>query len=404
MTLQTRVIQNFITSEKGTVAPLFGLMIMVMLILMGISIDSARGTRAASIASAALDAAALSAAKALRLTNPTDEELTLLVQDYFKTNFAESEASVLLSSIVVVPDRVLNGVRLVANLKVPTTITALLGVEHLDVQVRSEAVFDVKDVEVSMMLDVSGSMIGSKIADLRAAAKDLVDIMLPEGVVNENKVAIAPFSTAVNAGALANAVTDVSARSWRRAGNTCVTERSGSTAFTDDGPAVSWIRQATATCPNSGVVPLTNNVNVLHDAIDDLEAAGMTAGHLGVAWAWYLISPEWASVLPEDSAPTSYDDEEVRKVAILMTDGMFNSTYVGGNGSSVNQAKALCDNMKADGVTIFTVGFLVPEEVVPTLQYCATSPKHWYPAEDGAALRQTFRDIANRLNGLRLAS
>jgi hypothetical protein len=87
-----------------------------------------------------------------------------------------------------------------------------------------------------------------------------------------------------------------------------------------------------------------------------------------------------------------------------MTDGMFNNYYENANGTSVTQARALCDSMKANGVTVYTVGFQVPADVVPTLQYCATTPAHYYSAEDGAALRQTFKEIAKRLNGLRLSS
>ncbi len=402
MSRTLKCLRDFKAADSGAIAPLFGLMMMAMLILVGVSIDGARGTRISLVASNALDAAALAAAKTLRLNNPTDEELTALVQDYFNSNFVESNAAAVLNDLVVVVDRTINSVSLVAKVKVPTTITALLGSDYMDVNLNASAVYDVKDVEVSMMLDVSGSMSGTKLADLKLAAKDLVDIMLPLDTPHENRVAIAPFSTSVNAGSLAATVSYDGRRS--RAGTTCVTERAGAEAFTDASPTTNLLKKETTSCPTSAVLPLTNNIEDLHDAIDAMNAGGLTAGHLGISWAWYLLSPEWSSVLPGDSAPTAYDNPEVRKVAILMTDGMFNTYYEGDNGNSVAQARALCDNMKAEGVTVFTVGFQVPAEVVPTLQYCATSPKHWYPAEDGVQLRKTFKEIANRLNGLRLSS
>ncbi len=258
-----------------------------------------------------------------------------------------------------------------------------------------------------MMLDVSGSMAGSKIADLKLAARDLIDIMLPQDKPHENKVAIAPFSTAVNAGGLAGRVsdgTDSRGRSYPGRHTTCVTERPGANAFNDAPPSATRLRRRSASCPDAAVQPLTNDIETLENVIDDLDADGYTAGHLGIAWAYYLLSPNWAPMFPGDGDPVAYTDEGVRKVAILMTDGMFNNFYETSNGASVTQARALCDNMKSKGITVFTVGFQVPDDVVPTLQYCATSPKHWYPAEDGAALRKTFKDIANRLNGLRLSS
>jgi Flp pilus assembly protein TadG len=407
MLLARQKSHEFYAAQGGAIAPLFGLLMLVMLFLMGISIDGARGTRTATVAGHALDAAALAAAKALRLENRSDDELTAMVTDYFTANLTDHDTRVALESISVVIDRVLNSVQLVADIKLPVTVSAVMGKEYMTVKVKSTAVFDVKDVEVSMMLDVSGSMDGSKIADLRAAATDLVDIMLPADKPNDNKVAIAPFSTAVNAGSLSNAVSvgvDRRGRSQAGRNTTCVTERSGSEAFTDAAPAGNMLNRKATFCPTTPVVPLTNDVDALHDAIESLQANGMTAGHLGTAWAYYLLSPNWASVFPSDNQPVAYSDQNVRKVAILMTDGMFNSTYESGNGSSVTQARNICDKMKTSGITVFTVGFQVPADVVPTLQYCATSPKHFYNATDGAELRKTFTEIANRLNGLRLSS
>lgn len=402
----TRLSRRLLAARDGAVAPLFGLMMLVILAVMGIAIDTARSTRIAAVASNALDAAALAAAKSLRLENPTDEELTTLVNDYFATNFADAGYSTV-ENLSLVIDRVANKVTVVCDLKVQTTVSAVMGKEYMGVKVDSTAVYDVKDVEVSMMLDVSGSMAGAKLTDLKGAATDLIDILLPQDKPHNNRIAIAPFSTAVNSGTIASLVSNGvnnngSAQSGRD--TTCVTERPGTFAFGDKAPNASMLRRRSATCPTSEVVPLTNQITVLHDAIDDLQAAGMTAGHLGIAWAWYLLSPEWAYVFPAESAPASYSDPKVQKVALIMTDGMFNNFYENSNGNSVTQARKLCDNMKASGISIFTVGFQVPNDVIPTLQYCATSPKHFYTAEDGNELRKTFQSIANRLNGLRLES
>jgi Flp pilus assembly protein TadG len=388
--------------------PLFGLLMLGLVMFMGISVDGSRGTRVSSLAGNALDAAALAAAKALRIDGLSDEALQALVEKFFQSNLTDvSAADAVLDTLTVSADRISNTVELRASLKVPTTVSAVFGQENLTVNVRSVAVFDAKDVEVSMMLDVSGSMDGSKINDLKAAAQDLVDILIPASNTEpRNRIAIAPFSTAVNAGTLTSAVavgTDSRGRGFAGRGTTCVTERPGIHAFTDRSPTTVKLRQRSATCARTPVRPLTSNRADLAATIDDLRADGWTAGHLGIAWAWYLLSPQWSDILG-DSAGKSYDDPEIQKVAILMTDGMFNNFYESGPGDSVTQARALCANMKAAGVAIYTVGFQVPEEVVPTLRYCATSPKHFFSAEDGSQLRETFRTIANRLNGLRIAS
>ena len=97
---------------------------------------------------------------------------------------------------------------------------------------------------------------------------------------------------------------------------------------------------------------------------------GSTAGHLGTAWAWYLLSPNWNTVLPTSpaSAAGPYSDltvtnskgmPKLRKIAVLMTDGDYNINYCKGveaknsdqspdincnseNGKSLVQAGNLC--------------------------------------------------------------
>jgi uncharacterized protein YegL len=54
------------------------------------------------------------------------------------------------------------------------------------------------------VLDVTGLMSGQKIADLKLAAKDLIDIVVWEDQSKyTSKVALVPFSEAVNVGLMA---------------------------------------------------------------------------------------------------------------------------------------------------------------------------------------------------------
>ncbi len=59
----------------------------------------------------------------------------------------------------------------------------------------------------------------------------------------------------------------------------------------------------------------------LSSQIDALSAGGSTAGHIGLAWGWYLLSPNFSSILPAESQPADYEEPDVLKVVILMTDG-----------------------------------------------------------------------------------
>ncbi|HRD75642.1 MAG TPA: VWA domain-containing protein, partial [Hyphomicrobiaceae bacterium] len=84
-----------------------------------------------------------------------------------------------------------------------------------------------------------------------------------------------------------------------------------------------------------------------------------------------------------------------------MTDGEYN-TRLGSSASSStvsNKAKTLCTNMKAQGITVYTIGFELDGNAtaINVLQNCASTPDKFYNASSGVELRQAFRDIALRL-------
>ena len=82
---------------------------------------------------------------------------------------------------------------------------------------------------------------------------------------------------------------------------------------------------STSCTPASQLVPLTKDTKVLKDTIDGFAASGNTAGQLGTAFAWYLLSPNWNTVWPADSQVTAYGTPKVDKIAMLMTDGEYNT-------------------------------------------------------------------------------
>jgi Flp pilus assembly protein TadG len=163
-------------------------------------------------------------------------------------------------------------------------------------------------------------------------------------------------------------------------------------------------------CQPSGPVPLTDDKDALKAHVESLVAEGGTAGHLGIAWGWYLLSPNWSSIWPEESAPRLYGATRTSKFMILMTDGDFNIQHPTATRSSFQQSMDLCDEMKRlpSNIQIFTVGFQVPSSVQKTgdgrtiLQYCATSPGHAFSADSGDELVEVYRTIARSISDLRL--
>lgn len=206
----------------------------------------------------------------------------------------------------------------------------------------------------------------------------------------------------------------------------CVTDRV--TPINDRAPSATFVGAnypPSGACPNTQIVPLTDDREELHDTIVDLPATGTTAGALGFLWAWYALSPNFGYVWPEISRPAPYGQANLLKAAIIMTDGDFNTMHCNGavsrdssvgatdrincnapNGNAYVQSRAYCDAMKADGtdIVVYTVGFGITagSAAANVLEYCASSTENYYLAQNAADLSSAFEQIAQNISALRL--
>ena len=169
------------------------------------------------------------------------------------------------------------------------------------------------------------------------------------------------------------------------------------------------------------MVPLSSDKTMLRGKIDAFSASGSTAGPLGTAFGWYMLSPNWQSIWPATATPGSYADvsdrqsngaPKLRKVAVIMTDGVYN-TMRGQkelDKSKVAQhARTMCREMKDKGIEIYTVGFALDQlsggdrsTAENMLQECGTSVRHFYSTLNVTQLSDAFRDIALRVTPVRL--
>lgn len=163
----------------------------------------------------------------------------------------------------------------------------------------------------------------------------------------------------------------------------------------------SWYRGTE--CRASEPVALTNDRDVLNRHIDSLNAGGGTAGHLGVAWSWYLISEYWDGVFTGSSAPFPYAEPDSTKVVILMTDGAFNAEVFPEQGRSDAQARDLCDSMKSAGVNVYAVALSAPTSGRNVLEYCASGEGYFFEPDTAAELSDAYRKIATSISDLRIS-
>ena len=167
--------------------------------------------------------------------------------------------------------------------------------------------------------------------------------------------------------------------------------------------------RAQGRCPSAKITPLTNNATQLTSKLRGLNARGGTAGHLGIAWGYYMLSENWRSLWPTSADPEPYASD-VNKIAILMTDGSFNTAYSGLSSSQI--ANQLCTDMKQPkagngGITVYSIAFNAPRDAERILRNCATpddgNQTYYYAPQSGHELESTFKEIAKSIQTLRLS-
>ena len=210
----------------------------------------------------------------------------------------------------------------------------------------------------------------------------------------------------------------------------CVTDRTTNT-YNDTAPSTTKLGfhySSNGSCITNTIQPLTSSKPTLHALANSLVAAGSTSGHIGLAWGWYMISPNFGYLWPA-SAPRAYGGANLVKAVVFMTDGIFNTPYCSGvvandalsgaggdsshincaspHGSSRSQAETLCDAIKAPSLNIklYVVGFDLAddEDTLDFLEDCASGPEYFFQADDGDALEAAFAAIADSLSDLRIS-
>ena len=443
-----RGVDDFTRDRGGNFAILFGAAASVLALGVGFAVNISQLYNARSSLQGVVDAAVTSTARDLTLGVIQEADAKTMVQAFLDAN---STAGILQSDQIVldslIVDPTAKTVKVDAHVDVGLYFPLFAIGDMRRVGASTTALYSDKTIEVSMMLDVTGSMAGQKIKDLKTAASNAVDAFLAGQDISRPRVrvAIVPYANSVNAGALADSSVFVETRSSQRKqapGNdepqavsastrpdNCATERKGANQYTDAGPDVGMVNRdyllssfaqntGTAACPAAALMPLTADANGLKNVIKNFAASGGTAGHIGVQWAWYMLSENWGSVMKVSQRPAKMDPKKVAKIAILMTDGEFNLSYFDAN--TVNDvyndagkeptrtaAKTLCGAMRAKGIEIFTIGFDLNEKnAKATLQDCASpdtgSIKHFYQVASGAELNDAFQTIARNVERLSL--
>jgi Flp pilus assembly protein TadG len=376
---------------------IYGLVALPLMAGVGLAFDVSRTFSAREALQASIDSAVLAATRDLTDASLSDAAVITKANDFFQANLAAMNAEVVCNTPATSVNRPEYKITMTTSCQLGATVTGLVGVDTWTLNETGAAQANVTLLDLAMMVDISGSMSGLRIDALQVAAKDAVSILIRPETGDRVRIALAPYSSSLSVGGFGE-----DAFGPVFTGQRCASERTGAEAFTDalPGPGA-WIETVPTYCPDSNILPLTYDTAELDDAIDGLVTSGGTAGHLGVAWSWYLISPEWRPFWPAGSEPLAAGKANTIRAVILMTDGDFNTTYAP-QGDSSQQAIELCNGMKADGVLVFSVAFQAPPAGEATLLQCASEPSMYFDASSSAELAEAYQSIASSLAGLRL--
>ncbi|KQT47409.1 hypothetical protein ASG43_09820 [Aureimonas sp. Leaf454] len=358
-------LKRFLQETRANIPILTAVMIVPMVLLAGGAIDMVRQEQIRIALQDALDRGVLAAASLKQTEEPraliksylanvsqgSTAALTLKYED--KLNFRKVEAS--------------------ATIDYAPGFLKMAGVKKMPVEATSSAQEARSNIELSMVLDISGSMYDNGgINQLKPAAKAFLDIVLKEELRPVTSVNIVPFAGTVNLGYDAfNAIsgfilqkdkTEAEAKSTgvcTHASNSPYTRRNhcysscfemNASDFQEGIPNFKTLDQAPHFsvynisaagkkpwwCPvdAAAVTYMTNDLDLLKKKIDALDPYDGTGTAYGMKWAELLLNPGMrkpiAAVAAAGAAkipagmtnrPADFDDADTQKFIVLMTDG-----------------------------------------------------------------------------------
>lgn len=185
---------TFHRREDGSMIVFTIFILAMILMVMGMAVDMMRFENYRVRLQAAVDQAALSAS-ALAVCEAADDPRAAALDVLRSRGFGDEV-------IAVNVDRVPGScaVDVHAEISVNTIYMQMLSIDQMSTYVTASAVEQAERVEISLVLDLSNSMGGPKLAQLRQATIDFADIVLAGSAIDGTSINIVPYGGSVNPG------------------------------------------------------------------------------------------------------------------------------------------------------------------------------------------------------------
>ena len=325
----------FARREDGALVIFSLFLLAAMLLMTGLAVDVLRSEVARTKLQNTLDRAVLAAAD---LDQTLDPEA--VVEDYFdKIGLRDY-----LSDVDVDGGLNYRTVTAEANVALQTLFLRQVGITEIDTPAVGTANETVRNVEISMVLDISGSMrFDDRITPLRAAAKEFVDMTLLGDRAEGTTISIVPYAGQVNPGpglfSLIGGDRDhnhsscvfVEEDDFDHTGLPEESERQVP-HFMNWTIAASYMDWGWCPSDDARIQPHSNNALALKDFITNMRLHDGTGTHIGMKWGVAMLDPTTRDALdtlrtvgqvPEstENRPLDWNAANSAKFIVLMTDG-----------------------------------------------------------------------------------
>lgn len=337
-----RTNRRFFKDEIGSMSIFSVFMFMTILILGGLGIDMMATELRRMKLQATLDRAVLAAA-----SHSQDLDAETVVRDYF------AKSGMLEYLDDVDPHKSITTKTVFAEASAPreSIFLKLLGVEEMEAKAKGTATESINKVEVSLVLDISGSMKDdSKLTNMQDAAVEFVHALVNDDTKDRVSLSLVPYSEHVAIGPdLMNQLNvdlqhvysfcvempDAEFGS-AKLDRTLVYEQAQHFQWNHDGATND---RSAPVCPQQSyewVRPLSQDADLLEDQIRAFQPRSGTSIFLGMKWGAAMLDPSFRGITSNlisagridgtfANRPVDYpaDDEEPEtyKTIVLMTDG-----------------------------------------------------------------------------------